>query len=201
MILYLNTKRFSLLNILYLPAIYLITYVPALILGKPFSQILEAYGMQIAAYSHMVLGFPNLYTLLPDNYELFSTASYIITAIALGLIAFAVLRQKQLQMSPKKKIELALIVCITTVFLLPKMHKRYMFMADLFAILFLFIKPKQFFIPVTIWIINSMIYSPYLFGTELWFDYRVVSLILLGILLYLIFAFLKSNVQVEEEVC
>jgi Gpi18-like mannosyltransferase len=191
-ILYLKTRKFSLLNFLYTPVVYFITYIPALFLGKHITQIFEAYGMQIASHQNMVLGFPNLYALLPDNYDLFSTAGYLLTAITLGGLAFLVVKQKQLTMSPDKKVELALIISIMTVFFLPKMHERYMFMADLFAILYLFVKPKPFYIPIILWGINAMVYPPYFFGTPPWFDHKIVAFILLGVLLSLIYDFFKT---------
>ena len=198
-ILYFKTRKFSLINFLYVPAVYFITYIPALLIGKPMSQIFEAFGMQVASHPNMVLGFPNIYTLLPDNYELFSVAGYVLTAIILGGLAYLVLKQRNLTMSPEKKVELALIICIMTVFFLPKMHERYMFMADLFAILYLFIKPKHFYIPITLWTINAMVYPPYLFGTEPWFDYKLVALVLLGVLLFLCYTFFKQGHETEKQ--
>lgn len=59
-------------------------------------------------------------------------------------------------------------------------------------ILYLFSKPRYFYIPMMIWFINTMAYFPYLFGTEPWFDYKVVALVLLGILFYLIWDFFKT---------
>ncbi|NLB49140.1 MAG: hypothetical protein GX813_04830, partial [Erysipelotrichia bacterium] len=191
-ILYFKTRKFSIFNFLFIPLVYLVCYIPALLLGKPFSQLFQAFGWQIADNPRMVLGLPNLYALLPDDYELFSVGAYILTAIVIGTIAYLVLSDKKIIMTPYKKFELGLIISIAVVFFLPKMHERYMFTSDLFAIIYLFMKPKRFYIPVIIWLINAMSHLPYLFGTLPWIDHRVVALILLFTLLFLIYDFFKT---------
>ena len=60
------------------------------------------------------------------------------------------------------------------------------------ASLYLFIKPMSFYILMMIWFINAMAYFPYFFGTEAWFDYKGVALVLLGILFFLIWDFFKT---------
>lgn len=197
-IFYIKTREFSIIHFLYLPIVYILVYLPAFLLGKPFSQIFREYTIQVGNYPSMVLNFTNLYALLPDDYELFAFPAILISLTALGFLGFMVISLEKLKLTGNKITELALIVSIVAVYFLPSMHERYMFMADFFAIIYLFIKPKHFFIPFIIWSINTMTYLPYLFGLQPWFDYRAIALILFGILIFMVHDFFNNNSHISE---
>lgn len=143
-ILYFKQRRFSILHFLFLPAVYLLTYLPALLLGKPFNELFEAYGMQLTAHPGMVLNFPNLYMFLPDDYALFSVPALLLTAIALGTFAYLVISRKSLVIEKSKLIEFAIIILILCVYFLPSIHERYLFTADLLAVFIFLSNPGVF---------------------------------------------------------
>lgn len=195
LILYFKNKNFSLLHFLYIPTVYLFLYLPALILGKPFNQFLLAYNIQINNYPSMVLNFPNFYALIPDDYALFSTPAILLTFVLIGCVAYLVTFSKKITLDDNRLIELGLILVMICVYFLPSMHDRYLFMADLLGVIYLFIKPKRFYVPILIWFTSFMTYLPYLFGTDPWIDYRLASFVLFGILMLLIYDFFKPIIN------
>ena len=96
-------RRVRFRELLWFPAAYAATCVPALLLGKPLGDILGVYFGQAAEYSgYLNLNAPNMYALIPHGAE-------VNTAIAARL-------------------------AIGVPFLLPHMHERYFFLADVLAL-------------------------------------------------------------------
>ena len=190
-VLYFKTRKFSFLHFLYIPAVYLIVYLPALVFGKPFGEIFMAYQLQFGFSQSMAQNLPNFSILLPNAYEMFATPSILLTFVFIGCIAYAVLSRKMMLLKNSDLIELGMIFVICCVYFLPAMHDRYLFLADLLAVVYLFIKPNRFYIPVLIWFSSLVTYLSYLFVIKPVADYRIVSFILLGVLLFLIYDFFK----------
>jgi Gpi18-like mannosyltransferase len=52
-------------------------------------------------------------------------------------------------------------------FFLPKMHERYFYPADVFAIAYGFFFAEHFFIPIAMGTISLFAYQPFLFGRQM----------------------------------
>ncbi|MCL4529314.1 MAG: hypothetical protein M1282_07865, partial [Chloroflexi bacterium] len=57
-----------------------------------------------------------------------------------------------------------LVATAFTPFLLPKMHDRYFYAADIFSIVFAVTTPKMWFLAAAYQVISLLSYTPYLFG-------------------------------------
>jgi Gpi18-like mannosyltransferase len=79
-------------------------------------------------------------------------------------------------------LELALISVMLLPFLLPKMHERYFYMADLLSIIVGFYQPSFFFVPLLMIAISFFAYQPALFGVEP----VPIALLALGVLVMLV---------------
>ena len=109
-------RRVRFRELLWFPAAYAATCVPALLLGKPLGDILGVYFGQAAEYSgYLNLNAPNMYALIPHGAEV-NTA----LAARLGILAAFALA--------------AVVLAIGVPFLLPHMHERYFFLADVLAL-------------------------------------------------------------------
>lgn len=60
----------------------------------------------------------------------------------------------------------ALVSAALTPCLLPKMHDRYFYTADVFSIIVAFLVPGTWFIPIAYQIISLLSYMPYLFAVR-----------------------------------
>lgn len=119
------------------PLTYLVTIVPALLLGKPLGDIIGIYFNQMGEYSsRLVLNAPSVYQLLPYGTEdpgYFALLGILAAgALVLALLALGFLLRGRLD--AERAMAMAVVLCIGVPFLLPYMHERYFFLADVFTL-------------------------------------------------------------------
>ena len=68
-------------------------------------------------------------------------------------------------------------------FFLPAMHERYLFMADILAIIVIFQFKKYWVFVLSVQFISLLAYTPFLFGTEI-IPHQDVALVFLVLLSY-----------------
>lgn len=89
---------------------------------------------------------------------------------------------------------LSLISVLILPYFLPKMHERYFFVADIFAILYVFWRPRRFWIAILINLCSFFAYGPFLLGTKP-FDFSYLSMALLVTIIYLLVTNIKENLN------
>lgn len=119
------------------PLTYLVTIIPALLLGKPLGDIIGIYFNQMGEYSsRLVLNAPSVYQLLPYGTEdpgYFATLGVAAAgALVLVLLALGFLLRGRLD--NRLAMSMAVVLCLGVPFLLPYMHERYFFLADVFTL-------------------------------------------------------------------
>lgn len=119
------------------PLTYLATIVPALLLGKPLKDIVGIYFNQMGEYSsRLVLNAPSVYQFLPYSTEdpgYFALLGIAAAgALVLALLALGFLLRGRLD--NRLAMSMAVVLCIGVPFLLPYMHERYFFLADVFTL-------------------------------------------------------------------
>lgn len=191
---YIKERRFSGINFLLLPLVNFLIYVPAWILGKPISDLFSAYSGQVVQYKDLVLNFSNIYSILPNNYDFFFRSGILISiAVLCGF--YLILLSTKIKLRPCDYITLAMITVMICTYFLPSMHERYMFTADILAIIYLFLAPKHYFVTLIIWFISVNTYLPYLYGFGPIIDYRIMSLVYLALLVFLIIDLLRATLK------
>jgi hypothetical protein len=88
-------------------------------------------------------------------------------------------------------IELAAISTLMVPFMLPKMHDRYFYPADVMSLVFGFYHPRWFFLPILVQVVSLFSYFPFLFNSEV-FPLRIFSVVQL-ITLTLLFWHLATS--------
>jgi Gpi18-like mannosyltransferase len=112
---------------------------------------------------------PNLYSLLQIEWN-----SWYLHILWIGLATTAVITmswiyttwQAKVKMNEKYIILIAFISVALIPFLLPKMHDRYFYPADVFAIILAFYWPSLWFIPILSQISSSAAISIFLFNAD-----------------------------------
>ena len=119
------------------PGAYAATCVPALLLGKPLGDILGVYFGQAAEYAgYLNLNAPNLYAFLPHGAQVDTAALSrlgIAAALVLALAVAALLWLRRRQADGRALLLAALLLAVGVPFLLPHMHERYFFLADVLS--------------------------------------------------------------------
>ena len=151
-----------------IPLVMLAVLVPALLAGRPLLDLLLIYPSQAGQYEQLTMHAPTALAWLPDGgryYRYFYTAALAVAATMALAFSWAIYRSSA-KLTPGLLIELSLISVILLPFVLPKMHERYFYLADLLSILFAFYVPSHFFVPLIMITISFFSYQPTLFGVE-----------------------------------
>ena len=138
-LMWLKGRTIKFCHFLYIPAMYVLTAVPAWLFGRSMKDLLLIYVQQSETYPWGTLEYPNIYALLgevmPDYYHAneVSSAGTFMTIILLGLLAYY-LYGKRIIITNQMAATIALFSVALVVYTLPHMHDRYGFLVDLLAI-------------------------------------------------------------------
>jgi len=148
---------------LLIPAVYLTLCLPALLSGRPLSELLTIYLGQANTYPSLTSSAPNLYQWLPNKADVFGRPGLIFAATLVGGLCYACLKSET-PWGERLTVRLALASAILVPFTLPYMHERYFYAADCIAIVYGFYFPRRFYIPLAVITISLFSYFPFLFG-------------------------------------
>jgi Gpi18-like mannosyltransferase len=122
------------------PVVYVLSLLPCVLLGRPFVELLQVYVVQGKYYHRLSMNAPNPYfwadhLLGASNnwtvYKLGTLVGLLIAAVSGAAVMLIGVARKRLT---DKAILLAASLSMTVMpFVLPKMHDRFFFGADLFA--------------------------------------------------------------------
>jgi Gpi18-like mannosyltransferase len=178
-------RRCRLWHALLLPVPYVILSVPVLLMGWTPIRIIGIYTDQMGIYSDwLTLNAPNLYAIL----GLFNVPKYpwfwigIIAAGVFVLFMFVIAAVKRNVLDDKSLSAFALAICLGVVWLLPSMHDRYFYLADIFVILFVALNPKRWITAPLVMFGSLAGYHAYLVLGRLSNDLWLAALILLAAL-------------------
>jgi Gpi18-like mannosyltransferase len=177
-------KEISLWKLLYAPLVVLLSLVPAWIAGRPLLDLLLIYPAQAGQYQQLTMHAPSIFSWLPDSgrfYPYLYPAGLILATAAALFYSISIYKSEN-HITPALLIELALFSAILMPFILPKMHERYFYPADVICIIFVFYFPRYFYFPVLMNVVSFFAYQPTLFGSEP----VSISLLAAGILILLI---------------
>lgn len=189
---FLKTRKYSFAQFLWIPLVLVLTSLPAIFLGRPGKEVFGVYLGQIGSYPRTVFNFGNIYNFLPDNYTLYALPGIILTLLLLFVGLILILRNRRFELNPNNLPDFALLSILICVSFLPGMHERYMYAAVVIAVLYLFAHPRQFYIPLLLWIIEPNAYLIVLWGIRPPIDYRISALLLL-LAIILIITNLKTS--------
>jgi Gpi18-like mannosyltransferase len=197
--LYLKTRKFSVSNFLWIPLVYTLMYLPALALGKPLSEFFGAYADQVYQFRAMRLLFPNLWQLLPNDYEYYKKPALYLTAFALSLFFALFWQKKDLKINASSLVPLAMFTVMIATFFLPAMHERYMYTAEILAVAYLFMNPRRWPIALGAWIIGFSGYTIVLWQYGPLIPFELIALLYSAILILgIVDLYQKPNLESAE---
>lgn len=171
---------------------YLVCGLPAILAGKSLNSVLFHY-LQQENHAQLSVNAPNLYQWIPEShYEHFKTAGTLMTLLLSGY--FVMLMQEKKKMPPNQWIVLTAFLSVLLVpSVLPGMHERYFYPADILSILFVFIFPKKAYIAVAVQVCSLLSYFPFIFFYEP-VPLKLLSLTLFAVLCYITYL-VVSNID------
>lgn len=132
------TGRLKFRHLLFFPGAYALTCIPALLLGKPLADILSVYvGQTQEGAGNLNYNCASLFSFLPYGAqvdEVFWARAGILAAFLLVLLLLTILLYFRTQVSDAALLTAGMLLAVGVPFLLPYMHDRYFFLADVLTV-------------------------------------------------------------------
>ena len=156
---------FPLRAILMAPLAYFLALLPAWFLGRPAYDLLLVYLGQAGKHGDLAKNVPNLWQWVPNEWYALWPLGVLATVAVVWGVTLAVRRSRALP-TADLLVTLSAFALILTPYLLPKMHDRYFFPAEVFAVLLAFHRPRFWWVPIALGLTSVNGYLHYGFGTE-----------------------------------
>ena len=145
-----------------IPGVYIVFCLPTVLLGRSLIDVLTIYLQQGNDLKWLSANTPNFYHYIPNRYYQPVVWIGIVVAI-IGIGSWIIFTLKNIDPIDKEKFMLlALISVVLMPFLLPKMHDRYFYPADVFSLVVAFYMPELWFLPIAYQIVSGFSYIPFL---------------------------------------
>jgi Gpi18-like mannosyltransferase len=154
------------IGLLCTPWIYLMLALPAWIAGRNLFDLLTIYANQnrIRALSSNA---PNVYAALPaEPYQALQAAGL---CAALGIVAAVIVLPRRMYRepwTPERTAGMALVSVLLVPSVLPGMHERYFYLADVLSVFYAFCFPRRAWIAVAIQSASLLSYFPFLWKAQ-----------------------------------
>ncbi|MCP5519550.1 MAG: hypothetical protein H7A45_20095 [Verrucomicrobiales bacterium] len=180
-------RRLSLALLSIISAVYLVLATPAWLAGRPLQELVLLYAHQrILPFPALTLGATNIYQWVTASH--FETLFPIALGVAVfGAVAFVwfVMRGHGEGRSDQELVRVALLSVVLMPYLLPAMHERYFFPADVLSVAYAFWAARGWIVTVLIQTASFFTYLPYLFNSEP-FPRPVLAVVMGGALVLLV---------------
>ena len=158
-------KRVWLKDIWVFFAAFLVTLLPALLVGRSLPSLLQIYVNQTTEYNEqLVLAAATFFSWLPEAEHGLMESQYLGLGLAcmscLTLLSYCWYRRNRLD--NRALAECAFLFALIIPFFLPYMHERYFYCAELLAAVYLALYPRRFPVCVTIWLCGIFSYLVFL---------------------------------------
>lgn len=157
-------KKFKLWHAAIFPASYVVIVLPAVVMGRPFWDTITLYLNQTGSIGNgLNYNSSSVFAFFPNesNIAFWSTVG-IVMAFGFMFATLIWLYWERRNLNENIILAAALLLSIGIPFLLPHMHDRYFFIADVLALVFGIVFPKLCFIPVLVQFASLLGYHAYL---------------------------------------
>ena len=163
-------RRFSLWHALIFPATYFVIVLPAVLMGRPLSDTLTLYLNQTGSIGGgLNYNSPSVFSFFLSSADpVFWSRVGILAAFAAMVIILVWLYRNRGSLRDEAVLTAAVLFVVVIPFLLPHMHDRYFFCADVLSLIFAVIFPRLCFVPVLCQFASLLGYHAYLKGRYLY---------------------------------
>ena len=151
-------KEVRLRDFLAVPSVFLLTLVPAWLLGRPAGELLSTYLVELRyTERRLTMQAHNLYQWVPEDW----LPAWPLFLLAAGFVvagAGFVVRRSRARFTPEVTVFLATFSVLLMPFILPKMHDRYFFAAEVFSLILAFYFRRYWHVPIVLVIASSINY-------------------------------------------
>ena len=118
------------------------------------------------SFSSFTFNAPTFYQWLPASApEYWKWVGILLAAMVVVLVGVLIVASKK-QLTSAILLKVTLVFALAIPFLLPEMHERYFYLADVVSIIYAFYFPRYFYITVIMQLCSLFSYAPYLIHTK-----------------------------------
>ena len=158
-------KKMKWVHVLAAPVVYMISILPAFLMGRSLGDLLGIYFRQSSEKAPLSFHVHNFYAWFGDYQDEGLVMASLVFAASMVVIAAYFASRRKLRLNHEMVVSLALASTLIVPFVLPRMHERYFYPADIMSILFWFCFPKKFYVPLTVVGCSAYVVTHNLYGT------------------------------------
>jgi Gpi18-like mannosyltransferase len=157
-------KRIALQHLFLIPTVYVAAMVPAWLMGRPASELATIYYNKFQE-TELGASAPNFYELIRNFPVSDHQAIFLMGLILAVTVGFALpVAAQRFRDDPHADLLVATASVILMPFVLPEMHDRYFFLADVLTYVLIFIFPGTWRLAIAMQIGSLSAYCQFLFG-------------------------------------
>lgn len=157
-------KKIKLWHAVLVPVTFFATLLPAMFAGRSFVDCVKIYFDQADQYPKLTLNAPSIWQIFQNfNFEYFQSVGIMLAGVAVLLLIYICFKFKDNITSPLL-VEAFYISALMIPLLLPRMHERYFYIADILSILVFFYDRKKWYVPVVTVFASLNAYFAFLSG-------------------------------------
>lgn len=197
--LYISNRKISILHFLLIPVTDIVMCLPAVFLGRKFTDIFTIYFEQTDYGKQIQMNCPNLWALICDRtdssyYYLFKTISIVFAVLALG-IGLSLIIYKGVDLLNRENFLLTSIWSVfTCIMFLSSMHERYAYLLDILTIIYAVFVFKRVWLAVLCNLVSLRGYCYYLFSYDV-LDIKLTAIIYTAAYAYVTYLFIKEVIM------
>lgn len=183
---FLYTKKIKLRHLAAFPVSYFIVILPAVLCDRPLWDTITLYFSQTGSVgSGLNYNSPSVFAFFDGNVDaVFYSRAGVVFAFAFVFAVLLWLYIKRRRVTNEVILSCALLFSVCIPFLLPHMHERYFFAADIFSFVFAVLLPRYIAVPVCCSFASLLGYHAYLKARYLLpMSYGSIALIIVIILI------------------
>lgn len=194
-------------DLLWFPTVLFISILPAVLAGANVISALSPYIIQMNEYPRLTLNLPSVWVMFQGDSELpfdnFNMIGIMLAGAAAVSLVFLGYKYRH-RLDVRRVINITFIGVLIIPFLLPRMHDRYLFAADMMSIVYFFYNKKRWYVPLAVILCSFVPYSRWLYGGTMFVSYQVLALILTAVLIHALYELvteLMSSARPQNPLC
>lgn len=193
-------KKIRWRSLLWIPAVYVISIIPAVMVGGDFKRLLTVYFRQSGQYDDLCMSLPNLWALWEgvEQTDLLGPAGIFFAGAAVLSMMYYYISKKELKITQNTTVALAMLSAFIVPMVLPHMHERYFYLPEVLIVIFAFYYKNRLWVVAVSQFCSVQALSRYLFGQD-YMDIRFLALLEIVNLIVVFMALRDEMAQPRDE--
>ena len=153
-------------HLVWIPVPYLLAIVPCWLTGRPLADLLTIYVGQATWDTALSVDAPNLFAWIHPPEGVGVALGLGLAAAACATYIVGASRDRDPLTAPRVVL-LATLALVLFPFVLPRMHERYFYAADVFAVALAFQVPRLAWVPIAVGGASLLSYAPFLWSATI----------------------------------